>query len=67
MTEAIKKSKKEGSDVLSEPSFYKWQLKDHNSSDFNPDVLDALLEDEKLYTLADVNKMIQTFMMREVC
>ncbi|MCR8844059.1 hypothetical protein NQ117_10215 [Paenibacillus sp. SC116] len=66
MTEAIKKSKREGSDMLSEPSFYKWQLKEE-SSVFHPDVLDALLEDEKLYTLVEVNEIIQTFMMGEVC
>ncbi|TVX91900.1 hypothetical protein [Paenibacillus agilis] len=62
----IKNSKREGSGMLSEPSFYKWQLKD-NSIDVSADVLDALLEDEKLYTLAEVNEIVQTFMMREVC
>lgn len=62
MTTKIRKA----TGVVSEPSFFKWQLMSSKQLNVNPDVLDALLSDDKQYTLPEVDSLVKEFMKRKV-
>lgn len=61
----IKKSDK-ASAVVQEPLFFKWQLMSCKQIDANPDVLDALLRDDKQYTLTETKQLVEEFKKRKV-
>ena len=68
MTTQMKKTKtkKMEAEKESAPSFFKWQLIDCQKLDASRDVIMAVLDDSKTYTMAEAKETIKEFLNRKV-
>lgn len=57
---------KKGADKPSEPSFYVWQLVTSKILGASPDVISALLDSGRMYTIQEAREAIDEFMRGKV-
>ena len=62
----MSKNTSKGTDRPSEPSFYVWQLVTSKILGTSPDVIRAILDDKRMYTIQEAREAINDFMSRKV-
>lgn len=58
-------TKPKGNGTESVPSFYPWQFIGSQAMDVSPDIIHAVLDEDKTYTLDEARKIVDEFLKRK--